>query len=141
MSDPVPSAVCVNLFNLLKSPMEQVTVRPRRCQGTSFKVTVIGWWTLHVDPGGWLCLLHCWPDLRVSLQTSFPCLLTVMGQREPGEKLPTPPASEVPMLTQFQPLPQLIGARILILREILMGPGWEGCHPPVQLAWTVRSGC
>lgn len=75
-------------------------------------------------------------DLRVSLQTSFPCLLTVMGQREPGEKLPTPPASEVPMLTQFQLLPQLIGARILILREILMGPDWEGCHPLVQLAWT-----
>lgn len=77
---------------------------------------------------------------HISLQISFPCLLILTRQRKPGAKMPIPPAYQFSLLSQFWPPPQLIRAPILILREILVGPGWEEYHPLVQLAWLEKLG-
>lgn len=66
--------------------------------------------------------------------------VTLTRQRKPGGKLPTLPAYELYMLFRFHPPHQLMGVQTLILREVLMGLGWDGCRPLVQLAWPVRSG-
>lgn len=72
MSESVPSAVYINLFNLHQSSMEQVAVRSRRCQGTHSRSQLLsgGCWIWTLGSGSTCCttfLLFC-----VSLQTNFP---------------------------------------------------------------------
>lgn len=116
--------------------MEQVMVRSRN----SFKLMVIRWWTLDLDSGLWLHLLHYFLDLPC-LSADQPSLPSHSHQAERAwEKVAHTSCLGVLYASPMPAPRQLIGSQTLILREILMGPGWEGCQPPVQLAWPVRSG-
>lgn len=112
--------------------------------GNLFKIIALEWWTQDLDSGVWLCLLYNFPCLphHSADQLSLPLILTRQGS--PGGEMPTRPSClsifyAVPVLAPHQ----LVGAQVLTLREILIGPvGGGGRVPPsgpVSLAREVRA--
>lgn len=101
---------------------------------------VIQWWTLGLDSGVWLPLVHYFLDLPC-LSADQPSLPSHSHQAERAWGEVGHTSCLGILYASSMPAPhQLTGARTLIPREILMGPGWVGCQPPVQLAWPGRSG-
>ena len=78
---------------------------------------------------------------HIALQNSFPCRLILTRQGSPGGEMPTRPSClSIFYAVRVLAPHQLVGAQVLTLREILIGPGvGKGATPsPVSLAGEVR---